>query len=46
MYTPAPGDDPKPLVIGLTFTHEPGRGLVLHNQDSNGPAVGAHPGAG
>lgn len=43
VYTPAPGADPKPLVIGLTFTHEHGRWLVLHNQDSNGPAAGAHP---
>ncbi len=27
-----------PLVIGLTFTRERGRWLVLHNQDSSGPA--------
>lgn len=27
-----------PLVIGLTFTREHGRWLVLHNQDSSGPA--------
>lgn len=27
-----------PLVIGLTFTRERGRWLVIHNQDSNGPA--------
>jgi hypothetical protein len=27
-----------PMVIGLTFTHEHGRWLVLHNQDSSGPA--------
>ena len=27
-----------PLVIGLTFTREHGRWLVLQNQDSNGPA--------
>jgi hypothetical protein len=46
VYTPAPGADPKPLVIGLTFTRERGRWLVLHNQDSNGPAAGAHPETG
>lgn len=40
VYTSAPGADPKPLVIGLTFTYEHGRWLVLHNQDSNGPSVG------
>jgi ketosteroid isomerase-like protein len=27
-----------PMVIGLTFTRERGRWLVLHNQDSDGPA--------
>ena len=27
-----------PLVIGVTFTYTHGRWLVLHNQDSNGPA--------
>ena len=27
-----------PLVIGLTFTREQGRWLVLQNQDSSGPA--------
>lgn len=27
-----------PLVIGLTFTYERGRWLLLHNQDSTGPA--------
>jgi hypothetical protein len=27
-----------PLVIGVTFTYEHGRWLVLHNQDSSGPA--------
>jgi hypothetical protein len=27
-----------PLVIGLTFTRERGRWLVLQNQDSSGPA--------
>jgi uncharacterized protein (TIGR02246 family) len=27
-----------PLVIGVTFTYAHGRWLVLHNQDSNGPA--------
>jgi hypothetical protein len=27
-----------PLVIGVTFTRDHGHWLVLHNQDSNGPA--------
>jgi hypothetical protein len=40
VYTPAPGVEPKPLVIGVTFLREHGRWLALHNQDSNGPAVG------
>lgn len=40
VYTPAPDAEPKPLVIGVTFTYEHGRWLALHNQDSNGPAVG------
>ena len=45
-YTPEPGADPKPLVIGITFTFDRGRWLVLHNQDSNGPSVGTPPRAG
>lgn len=28
-----------PLVIGVTFTYQHGRWLVLHNQDSTGPAL-------
>ncbi|MFC0003050.1 hypothetical protein [Micromonospora siamensis] len=31
-------DRMSPLVIGVTFSYEHGRWLVLHNQDSNGPA--------
>lgn len=27
-----------PLVIGVSFTYDHGRWLVLHNQDSNGPS--------
>lgn len=30
--------EPLPLVIGVTFTYERGRWLVVHNQDSAGPA--------
>ena len=39
LYTPSPTSDPKPLVIGVTFTYERGQWLAVHNQDSNGPAV-------
>lgn len=38
VFTPAPGADPIPLVIGVTFTFEHGRWLALQNQDSRGPA--------
>ncbi|SCF03544.1 nuclear transport factor 2 family protein [Micromonospora mirobrigensis] len=31
-------DRVSPLVIGVTFSYEHGRWLVLQNQDSNGPA--------
>ena len=40
VYTPSPGADPEPLVIGVTFVFERGRWLALHNQDSTGPATG------
>ena len=33
------GDTVVPVVIGLTFTRVDGEWLVLHNQDSSGPAV-------
>jgi hypothetical protein len=31
-------DRVSPLVVGLSFTYDHGRWLVLHNQDSTGPA--------
>jgi SnoaL-like domain len=34
----APGADPLPLVIGVSFTRRGGRWLAVHNQDSQGPA--------
>jgi hypothetical protein len=39
VLTMAPGGTPEPLAIGVTFTYEHGRWLVLHNQDSPGPVA-------
>jgi len=37
VFTPAPGKEPKPLAIGVTFVREDDAWLVVHNQDSTGP---------
>ena len=39
VLTMTPGGTPEPLAIGVTFTYEHGRWLVLHNQDSPGPVA-------
>jgi uncharacterized protein (TIGR02246 family) len=39
----APGSDPLPLVIGVSFTYHGGRWLAVHNQDSQGPANPPNP---
>jgi hypothetical protein len=38
VYSVPAEDRASPLVIGVTFTYAHGRWLVLHNQDSTGPA--------
>lgn len=38
VYSVPAADRVSPLVIGVTFTYRKGRWLVLHNQDSTGPA--------
>lgn len=38
VFTPSPGAEPVEFVIGVTFTHENGRWLALHNQDGDGPS--------
>lgn len=39
VYTPTPTTEGVPLAIGVTFTFEKGKWLVLHNQDSDGPVA-------
>lgn len=39
VFTPSPDGAGIPLAIGVTFVHEHGRWLVLHNQDSRGPVA-------